>query len=66
VVTRSEPNELHGSLLEFNRNAVFNARSFFAAKRDLLKRNQYGGTIGGPVVVPHLYNGKNKDFFFFG
>jgi hypothetical protein len=66
VVTRSGSNELHGSLLEFNRNAVFNARNFFAAKRDQLKRNQYGGTIGGPVTIPHLYNGANKDFFFFG
>ena len=66
VVTRSGTNELHGSLLEFNRNAVFNARNFFAVKRDQLKRNQYGGTIGGPVSIPHLYNGKNKDFFFFG
>ena len=66
VVTRSGSNELHGSLLEFDRNAVFNARNFFAAKRDQLKRNQYGGTVGGPIVIPHVYDGKNKDFFFFG
>ncbi len=66
VVTRSGSNELHGSLLEFNRNAVFNARNFFAAKRDQLKRNQYGGTVGGPIKIPHVYDGSNKDFFFFG
>ena len=65
VVTRSGSNDFHGSLFEFNRNAVFNARNFFAAKRDQLKRNQYGGTIGGPVILPGL-NRKDKDFFFFG
>ena len=66
VVTRSGTNELHGNLFEFVRNAEFNARNFFAAKRDQLKRNQYGGTVGGPVRIPHLYNGKDKTFFFFG
>lgn len=66
IVTKSGSNEFHGSALEFDRNAVFNARNFFAARRDQLKRNQYGGTIGGPIDIPHVYNGKNKDFFFFG
>ncbi|HZQ53691.1 MAG TPA: carboxypeptidase regulatory-like domain-containing protein [Bryobacteraceae bacterium] len=66
IVTKSGTNELHGLLFEFVRNYDFNARNFFAAKRDLLKRNQYGGTIGGPVVIPKLYNGKDKTFFFFG
>jgi Carboxypeptidase regulatory-like domain len=65
VVTKSGTNDFHGNLFEFDRNAVFNARNFFAAKRDQLKRNQYGGTIGGPVRLPR-FNGKNKDFFFFG
>ncbi len=65
VVTRAGSNEFHGNVFEFNRNAVFNARNFFAAKRDQLKRNQYGGTVGGPVRLPH-FNGKDKDFFFFG
>jgi hypothetical protein len=66
VVTKSGTNEFHGSLFEFVRNAEFNARNFFAAKRDLLKRNQYGGTIGGPISIPGVYDGKNRDFFFFG
>ncbi len=66
ILTKSGANEPHGDLFEFNRNAVFNARPFFASKRDQLKRNQFGGTLGGPVVIPRLYNGKNKTFFFMG
>jgi hypothetical protein len=66
VVTKTGTNELHGNLFEFNRNAVFNARNFFASDRDQLKRNQFGGTVGGPVVIPHLYDGKDKTFFFVG
>ncbi len=58
VVTKSGTNELHGSLFEFVRNSQFNARNFFGSSRDTLKRNQYGGTIGGPVI-------KDKLFFFF-
>src|SRR4051794_31195233 len=66
IITKSGTNGLHGDAFEFVRNAEFNARNFFAAKRDQLKRNQYGGTIGGPVVIPKLYNGRDKTFFFFG
>ncbi len=66
IITKSGSNELHGDLFEFNRNSVFNARNFFAAKRDQLKRNQFGGTAGGPISIPHLYDGKNKTFFFAG
>jgi hypothetical protein len=59
VITKSGTNEFHGSLFHFVRNAQFNARNFFAASRDSLKRNQFGGTLGGPVI-------RNKAFFFFG
>ena len=59
VVTKSGTNDIHGDLFEFVRNGIFNARDFFAAKRDTLKRNQFGGTIGGALV-------KNKLFFFGG
>src|SRR6516225_6522959 len=59
IVTKSGTNEVHGDVFEFNRNAVFNARNFFAARRDALKRNQFGGTIGGPIV-------KGRTFFFAG
>jgi Carboxypeptidase regulatory-like domain len=59
AVTKSGTNEYHGDLFEFVRNYKFNARNFFALKRDSLKRNQYGGTLGGPIL-------KNKLFFFGG
>src|SRR2546422_342306 len=59
VVTKSGTNDLHGDAFEFVRNGIFNARNFFAPKRDTLKRNQFGGTVGGPIV-------KNKLFFFGG
>ena len=59
VVTKSGTNDFHGNLFEFVRNGAFNARDFFAPVRDSLKRNQFGGTIGGPIV-------HNKLFFFGG
>src|SRR5439155_12576424 len=58
-VTKSGTNEIHGDLFEFVRNGAFNARNAFAPKRDTLKRNQFGGTLGGPIM-------KNKLFFFGG
>jgi hypothetical protein len=63
-VTKSGTNDLHGSAYDFLRNADFNSRNFFAAQRDPLKRNQFGGAFGGPVDIPKVYNGKNKTFFF--
>jgi hypothetical protein len=66
VVTRSGANEFHGTAFEFLRNYRLNARNFFAPSHDGLKRNQYGGTFGGPVWIPKLYNGRNKTFFFAG
>src|SRR5205809_583158 len=59
IVTKSGTNQVHGNVFEFNRNAILNARNFFAAKRDALKRNQFGGTIGGPIV-------RDRTFFFAG
>jgi hypothetical protein len=55
AVTKSGTNEFHGSLFEFVRNYKFNSRSFFAAKQDFLKRNQFGGTIGGPLKENKLF-----------
>ena len=69
VVTKSGTNQAHYSLYEFFRNDKLNANNFFANRSGTkiapLKFNQFGGTIGGPVVIPGLYNGKNKTFFFF-
>ncbi|HEY6342563.1 MAG TPA: carboxypeptidase regulatory-like domain-containing protein [Bryobacteraceae bacterium] len=59
LVTKSGSNEIHGDAFEFVRNGDFNARDFFAPVGDNLKRNQFGGTLGGPVR-------KNKLFFFLG
>jgi hypothetical protein len=59
VVTKSGTNRLHGNLFEFVRNGNFNARNAFAAAQDTLRRNQFGGTIGGPVR-------RDKIFFFAG
>jgi hypothetical protein len=59
VVTKSGTNSLHGDAFEFLRNGDMNARNFFATQRDSLKRNQFGGVIGGPIR-------KNKLFFFAG
>ena len=58
VVTKSGANQFHGSAFEFLRNGALNARNYFAATRDSLKRNQFGGTFGGPII-------RNKLFFFF-
>jgi hypothetical protein len=59
AVTKSGSNKFHGDLFEFIRNGDLNARNFFAAAQDTLRRNQFGGTIGGPIL-------RNKLFFFFG
>ena len=59
AVTKSGTNNFHGSVFEFLRNGSMNARNAFALLNDGLKRNQFGGTIGGPIV-------RNKLFFFGG
>lgn len=65
LVSKSGTNSLHGSLFEFLRNSAFDARNYFSSTVPPLQRNEFGGTIGGPVVIPHLYNGKDHSFFFF-
>lgn len=55
IVTRSGTNQIHGSAFEFLRNGNLNARNFFAPARDTLKRNQYGGSIGGPILKDKLF-----------
>ncbi len=62
--TKSGTNVFHGVLFEFLRNDKLDARNFFALQRDVLKRNQFGGGIGGPLSIPKVYSGKNRTFFF--
>jgi hypothetical protein len=68
VITKSGSNQYHGTLYEFFRNNKLNANDYFAnstgTARPPFKYNQFGGTVGGPVTIPHLYNGHNKTFFF--
>lgn len=64
AVTRSGTNSLHGSAFEYLRNHNLNAKDLFSQKTDGLKRNQFGFSLGGPVYVPGLYNGRNRTFFF--
>jgi hypothetical protein len=64
ATTKSGTNKFHGGIFEFIRNDKLDARNYFSATRAILKRNQFGGDIGGPLSIPHLYNGKDKTFFF--
>jgi hypothetical protein len=63
--TKSGTNDFHGGVFEYIRNDYLDARNYFALTRQRLKRNQFGATLGGPITLPHLYNGKNRTFFFF-
>src|SRR5262249_8471141 len=72
IITKNGSNKLHGSLFEFLRNDVFDARNFFVAQVPALKQNQFGGTIGGPVMLPRFgegvppwYDGHGRTYFFF-
>lgn len=64
ATTKSGTNRYHGGLFEFIRNDKLDARAYFALTRQILKRNQFGGSLGGPVTIPHLYHGRDRTFFF--
>lgn len=64
VVTKSGSNELHGSAWEYLRNNALDARSRFVPKVAPFHWNQFGAAGGGPVVIPKLYHGKNRTFFY--
>lgn len=64
ATTKSGTNSFHGSLHEFLRNEKLDARNFFLARRELLKRNQFGVSVGGPLSIPGVYDGRNRSFFF--
>lgn len=69
ITTKSGTNKLHGSLLEFNETSALAANPFFlnaaGQKQAVTRQNDYGGTVGGPIYIPKVYNGRNKLFFFF-
>jgi len=67
--TKSGTNQWHGTLFEYLRNDVFDANNWFnnynALPKSPLRQNDFGGTVGGPVKIPRIYDGRNRTFFFF-
>jgi hypothetical protein len=66
IVTKSGGDQFHGDLFEYLRNGFFNAENHFspAGSQDTLHRHQFGGAVGGPVIIPHVSSGKTTQFFY--
>src|SRR5262249_23027359 len=67
VIYKSGTNQLHGTAYEFLRNSAFDAKNFFDSPTNPIppfKLNQFGVNVGGPVVLPKLFNGRDRLFFF--
>lgn len=64
TVSKAGTNKYHGGLFENNENTVFNANDPFALSKPKIIMNDFGGTVGGPIVIPHIFNGKDNTFFF--
>jgi hypothetical protein len=68
IITRSGKSGFHGSFFEFLRNSALDARNYFdhppVGRIPPFRRNEFGFTNGGPVVLPHLYDGRGKTFYF--
>jgi hypothetical protein len=65
MVTKSGTDEIHGDVFDFLRNSAADARNYFDHNPQThFERNQFGFTLGGPVLLPHIYNGRKKTFFF--
>lgn len=62
--TKSGTNEFHGTLWEFLRNNAFDARNFFQPTAPTLRQNIFGFEVGGPIIIPKVYNGRNHRTFF--
>jgi len=62
---KSGTNNFHGSLFDYNSNEAYNASQAFSHNRPKTRRDDMGGTLGGPVRIPKVYNGKDRTFFFF-
>ena len=61
---KSGSNQFHGDVYEFLRNDKLDGRNYFDSIRPAYQQNQFGATLGGPVIIPHLYDGRNRTFFF--
>jgi hypothetical protein len=71
IITKSGSNQVHGSVFEFFRNAALDARNFFDRQSDLdsrrippFVRNEFGFTNGGPLIIPGVYDGRNRTYYF--
>jgi hypothetical protein len=68
LVTRSGTNTVHGSAFDYLRNNFFDANDWFndyyGKPTPALRQNDFGGTLGGPVIIPYVYDGRNRTFFF--
>jgi hypothetical protein len=62
---RNGTNQWHGSVYEYLRNNVLDAKSWGSVTPLFTRQNEFGGTIGGPIILPKLYDGRNRSFFFF-
>jgi hypothetical protein len=71
MATRSGTNDWHGNVFDYFRNEALDANSWFndnttpITRKPPERQNDFGGTLGGPVRIPHFYDGKNRTFFFF-
>ena len=64
TISRSGQNTFHGSLFEYHQNGALDARNTFSPTVPFKVANTFGGSLGGPLIFPHLYSGRNRTFFF--
>jgi hypothetical protein len=64
TISRSGSNSFHGILSNYHQNGAFDARNTFSPSVPFKVANTFGGSLGGPVSLPRLYNGRNRTFFF--
>jgi hypothetical protein len=62
--SKSGTNQFHATVYDFLRNDAMDARGFFASSRSVYRQNDFGATGSGPIIIPKIYDGRNKTFFF--